>query len=208
MQWPYYSVCTVGSCDFRCGDGHCIDRSYVCDSRLDCTDRSDMQNCSMGLRGVVYLQPSDIPQQCPNANNLPSVCGEHCRTDSECGEGEMCCLSNCGRSCVKSIPVTPICRSKARQVQQTGLIGAFQPSCQEDGSFSEMQCYGSTGFCWCVDVETGQPVSNGIRGAPQCRRCVTPNGDSVSVGASFSSSDGCNTWYVFAWSLWLCRCVH
>jgi len=33
----------------------------------------------------------------------------------------------------------------------TGLIGEFIPQCEDDGSYSPMQCWGSTGYCWCVD---------------------------------------------------------
>lgn len=93
------------------------------------------------------------------------------------------------------VPVQPICSAMAQRSQQAGLIGALEPSCELDGSFSKLQCLGSTGYCWCVDVETGQPVSNGTRGGQSCTRCSTATGDLVAVGASFSSEDGCNTWY-------------
>ena len=33
----------------------------------------------------------------------------------------------------------------------TGLMGAFVPQCEEDGSYSSKQCSGSTGYCWCVN---------------------------------------------------------
>lgn len=175
-----------------CGDGQCIERNRVCDSLLDCTDHSDARNCSRGLTGVVYLQPSDIPQQCPNASNLPADCSNTCSQNRDCRGGQLCCDSGCGRSsCLSGVPIQPACRSMARQ---SGLLGAFQPSCQQDGSFSELQCHGSTGFCWCVDVRTGQPVTNGTRGRPACSRCSKASGDSVPVGATFSSPDGCNTW--------------
>ena len=31
----------------------------------------------------------------------------------------------------------------------TGLLGEFIPQCEEDGSYSPLQCWGSTGYCWC-----------------------------------------------------------
>ncbi len=160
---------------------------------LDCTDHSDMRNCSRDLTGVVYLQESDIPQQCPDSSNLLSICGN---TDcQECGSQELCCNTRCGKTCAQSIPVTPICQSIYRVRQnQSGLIGGFQPTCDEDGSFSEVQCHGSTGYCWCVDVEFGQPVTNGTRSRPSCPRCTKDDGDEVPIGATFSSSDNCNTW--------------
>lgn len=179
-----------------CGDGDCIDSSRVCDQLPDCTDRSDAQNCSRDLTSVVYLQPSDIPRQCPDANDVPTVCGNStCSRDADCRDGQACCNSGCDElsfSCTTAIPVRPVCRSLARQRRQDGLLGAFVPSCEEDGSFSEQQC--RAGFCWCVDVATGQPVSSGSRSSVSCTRCTTENG-TMPVGISFSSSDGCNTWY-------------
>lgn len=188
-------VIATDSCDFKCGDGHCIDSSHVCDSLLDCADHSDAENCSRGLTAVEYLRPSDIPQQCPNVSNLLAVCGRRCTPGgSECEGGQLCCDTGCDSTCMTGLPIQPICRTMVRRSQQAGLIGAFEPSCEEDGSFSELQCHGSTGFCWCVDVETGQPVTNGTRGGETCTRCSTATGESMPVGASFSSPDGCNTW--------------
>uniref|UniRef100_UPI00398F2778 uncharacterized protein nid2a isoform X2 n=1 Tax=Pristiophorus japonicus TaxID=55135 RepID=UPI00398F2778 len=37
------------------------------------------------------------------------------------------------------------------------LIGIHVPECDEEGNFRTMQCYGSTGHCWCVD-ERGQEI--------------------------------------------------
>lgn len=163
-----------------CGDGECIEEGHVCDSVIDCTDYSDTQNCSLGLTGVVYL---DFQNQCPTANNVPAVCGTSCSLDRECiNPGELCCDSNCGRSCTVS---QPTCHNMVQS-----LLGAFQPSCEDDGSFSEMQCHERS--CWCVDVVTGQPVTNGTQGSLKCTRCSRENNEPVLVGASFH--DGCKTW--------------
>ena len=35
----------------------------------------------------------------------------------------------------------------------TGSIGEFIPQCEEDGSYSAIQCWFSTGYCWCVDED-------------------------------------------------------
>lgn len=165
----------------------------MCDGVLDCSDHSDAENCSRGLDGAVYLQPSDIPRQCPNVGDIPAVCdAPRCRAGG-CQEGEACCDTGCGSmTCTAGVPSTPICLRLREQA--TGLIGAFQPSCEEDGSFSEMQCHGSTGYCWCVDVESGQPVSDGVRGRPTCGSCARGSGETIPIGRSFSSTDGCNTW--------------
>ncbi|RWS18678.1 HLA class II histocompatibility antigen gamma chain-like isoform X2, partial [Leptotrombidium deliense] len=28
-------------------------------------------------------------------------------------------------------------------------FGAFEPKCEDDGSYKKLQCHGSTGACWC-----------------------------------------------------------
>jgi len=50
------------------------------------------------------------------------------------------------------------------------MPGAFVPDCKKDGSWEEMQCWGSTGYCWCVN-EYGEkiPGSEGEdRGPVEC----------------------------------------
>ena len=50
------------------------------------------------------------------------------------------------------------------------MPGAFVPDCKADGSWKDMQCWGSTGFCWCVN-EYGEkiPGSEGEdRGPVEC----------------------------------------
>ena len=60
-------------------------------------------------------------------------------------------------------PLCPALRSTS------GGIGAFVPQCEDDGSFSSVQCWGSTGYCWCVESTSGRPVTEGIRGIePEC----------------------------------------
>jgi|TARA_Y100000994_G_scaffold249623_1_gene262777 hypothetical protein len=53
----------------------------------------------------------------------------------------------------------------------TGLIGEFIPQCDEDGSYSPLQCWSSTGFCWCVD-EDGNEIPGTLlgpgNGVPNC----------------------------------------
>ncbi|XP_041840567.1 galactose-specific lectin nattectin [Melanotaenia boesemani] len=40
------------------------------------------------------------------------------------------------------------------------LLGAFCPQCDDHGNFLPKQCSGSTGYCWCVDVITGEEIPN------------------------------------------------
>jgi len=39
------------------------------------------------------------------------------------------------------------------------MPGAFVAQCSENGDFRSMQCWGSTGQCWCVNATSGIPYS-------------------------------------------------
>ena len=57
------------------------------------------------------------------------------------------------------------------QANATGLIGEFVPQCEQDGSYSSIQCWGSTGDCWCVDeygIEIPGTTSSPGQGMPDC----------------------------------------
>ena len=62
----------------------------------------------------------------------------------------------------------------------TALIGEFIPQCEDDGSYSLMQCWGSTGYCWCVDEDgveiPGTSLGPG-EGIPNCNN----QSDSLNV---------------------------
>lgn len=45
--------------------------------------------------------------------------------------------------------------------------GSYVVTCNEDGSYAEVQCNGSTGYCWCVD-ENGSQVGDSVQGLPNC----------------------------------------
>jgi len=54
----------------------------------------------------------------------------------------------------------PACLAQEESVahrQRDGLypMGLNRPECGPTGLFMEMQCHGSTGYCWCVDANTG-----------------------------------------------------
>uniref|UniRef100_A0A8C9XP04 Thyroglobulin type-1 domain-containing protein n=1 Tax=Sander lucioperca TaxID=283035 RepID=A0A8C9XP04_SANLU len=39
-------------------------------------------------------------------------------------------------------------------------IGEFVPQCDVNGNFLPQQCSGSTGYCWCVNIITGEEIPN------------------------------------------------
>lgn len=56
------------------------------------------------------------------------------------------------------------CQATSAKQNASGLIGSFVPRCEDDGSFSPLQCHSSTGHCWCADQQ-GSEI-NGTRGRP------------------------------------------
>ncbi|XP_073505903.1 HLA class II histocompatibility antigen gamma chain isoform X2 [Phyllobates terribilis] len=47
----------------------------------------------------------------------------------------------------KGAPLMTQCQMRA---QEHTMPGAFVPQCDDNGEFSRMQCWRSTGYCWCV----------------------------------------------------------
>lgn len=183
-------------CEFRCGDKTCLPNSRVCDQIVDCRDGADIRNCTRRFQNAYYLTSEDIPVQCPDTGDVLGVCIQECVANDGCDDGKICCSNGCGRACTKGTQVNPLCSSIRGQRDADRLLGQFQPTCEEDGSFSGVQCH--EGYCWCVDVTTGQPVADGVRSErPECLGCRVRNGDGIiRVGENYRTDDGCNTWYV------------
>ncbi len=182
-------------CEFTCGDRTCIRRSQVCDGILDCNDGADVKNCTEGFSNVYYLTERDIPVHCPASSDSLGACVIQCDSDDNCTSGTICCENGCGQTCVTGNRFQILCPSILRQSMQSDRLGMFRPECQDDGTFSPVQCHGSTGYCWCVDIDSGQPISEGVRGErPVCGSCTRRDGEEVAVGESYRSEDGCNTW--------------
>ena len=71
------------------------------------------------------------------------------------------------------IPLTTAatkCEQLRSQASANGLVGAYVPQCNEDGSFKSEQCWGSTGYCWCVDEYGKEMPGTRIRGKPDCSK--------------------------------------
>ena len=55
----------------------------------------------------------------------------------------------------------------------TGAIGEYIPQCEEDGSYSSIQCWWSTGYCWCVDENGAEIPGTSLgpsEGIPNCNQ--------------------------------------
>nr|ADV40380.1 putative nidogen 1 [Latrodectus hesperus] len=59
------------------------------------------------------------------------------------------------------------CRLQRKQELAKNVVGNFVPTCDADGSYSQVQCHGSTGFCWCADKD-GNQLTKSVRGKPDC----------------------------------------
>ena len=73
----------------------------------------------------------------------------------------------------------------------TGLIGEYVPQCEEDGSYSPMQCWSSTGYCWCVD-ENGEEIPGTSLGPGEGLPNCNEQEDSLNVlfiGNSYTASN-------------------
>ena len=186
----HFSPEGIDSCEFQCGNGQCIPYSQVCDGILDCEDGADSRNCSRNFVNVQYLTPTDLTE-CPMVDPF-GLCTNDCKTDQNCDLGEICCSNGrCASSCGIQ-EAQPQCLVVQRN---QGTSGVFQPSCEEDGSFSEVQCdERERKYCWCVDIVSGQPVSEGQVGIPNCMKCLEPSGNEILVGESYTQEDGCNRW--------------
>ena len=74
--------------------------------------------------------------------------------------------------------ITTLCERKRQEAyKQANIIdgrhavGVYIPQCNEDGEFSEAQCHGSTGYCWCVDKEGKELPRTSFRSQrPECSR--------------------------------------
>lgn len=65
-------------------------------------------------------------------------------------------------------------RCELERQRCSDLIGSYCPQCDRNGDFLPKQCWGSTGYCWCVDVLSGRELPN-TRTPPgadlKCREC-------------------------------------
>ena len=59
-------------------------------------------------------------------------------------------------------------RDKQIAKTQTGFVGAFISSCKRNGDYEEIQCHGSTGYCWCVDKYGNELPGTRTRDEPDC----------------------------------------
>lgn len=126
---------------------------------------------------------------------MAGICVQACESHSDCDAdaGERCCSNGCGVACLPGVYPTSICSAVRDDVLNRSLIGAYVPQCEEGGYFSPVQCHASTGYCWCVHAQTGEPISDARQFTePQCQNCSYRE-EVYFVGEDFPAGDGCNS---------------
>ncbi|XP_062857079.1 CD74 molecule, major histocompatibility complex, class II invariant chain a [Trichomycterus rosablanca] len=65
---------------------------------------------------------------------------------------------------------TPVVEVETKCKVEAGRVmpGFYQPQCDEEGNFKPMQCWHSTGFCWCVDKDGKEVPGTLKRERPEC----------------------------------------
>uniref|UniRef100_A0A4W5PNL2 Thyroglobulin type-1 domain-containing protein n=1 Tax=Hucho hucho TaxID=62062 RepID=A0A4W5PNL2_9TELE len=48
-------------------------------------------------------------------------------------------------------------KTPCERARDAAIIGAYIPTCDHAGQYTPKQCFGSTGYCWCVTI-TGQKI--------------------------------------------------
>lgn len=71
-------------------------------------------------------------------------------------------------------PAKPVSLTKTKcQIEaepENRKLGTYEPQCDEQGRFKPMQCWMSTGYCWCVD-ETGKVIDGTtVKGRASCQQ--------------------------------------
>jgi hypothetical protein len=154
---PTDDVVIEGSCPTECYEDAMCQRETGLNTSLCCRSPSCGQQCAAGLTAPHHSPVQLCPELDPDTVGL---CAELCSGDSDCsGENQLCCSNGCGHSCSAAAPV---CESILRSRNGTFRTGEYVPECSEDGRFALAQCHSSTGYCWCVRPETGEPVGRSM----------------------------------------------
>ena len=68
------------------------------------------------------------------------------------------------------------CEAEQEAIDNCGGLGCFIPQCTDDCEWESMQCWSSTGYCWCVDengIEIPGTSTPAWQGYPDCEEFNT-----------------------------------
>jgi len=76
------------------------------------------------------------------------------------------------------------CEAADIATENCGGLGCYIPQCTEDCEWESMQCWSSTGYCWCVDeegIEVEGTSTPSWQGFPDCSAIIGDFNDDGSV---------------------------
>ena len=140
--------------------GTCVEECSG-DDECDEGERCCFNGCGHTCQTALVIPYYDPPLVCPVIDSLFAACVLECNLDdnSGCDEDELCCRTSCGTICSEGVIPDPLCPVLLERLP-VSVIGAYIPQCDDNDSFSAVQCHESTGYCWCVNTKTGRPVSD------------------------------------------------
>jgi hypothetical protein len=67
-------------------------------------------------------------------------------------------------NCLRILGQLSACEEARLEAHSNSLrVGRFVPHCLDDGSFNPVQCWASTGYCWCVDKQGSKVLGSDVR---------------------------------------------
>ncbi len=143
-----------------------------CSSNINCTGEQICcpNGCGTSCRAAIEIPYYRIPPVCPETDlrDLFSICpitDQSCSRARDCSENQLCCRDICGQRCMDSARSSTPCYAVQDHILESvidiSLAGdIYYPTCALDGTFEPIQCNTTTQMCWCVDMNTGRPVSS------------------------------------------------
>uniref|UniRef100_A0A8C0GLU3 SPARC related modular calcium binding 2 n=1 Tax=Chelonoidis abingdonii TaxID=106734 RepID=A0A8C0GLU3_CHEAB len=154
---------------FRCGEDraaalarHQVDSIYVpeCDedgSFLQVQCHRQTGYCWCATAEGKPVSGTSVLNQTPNCTGTWQVSGGPRPAPSACGP-----THDSTPFCSSLYEFPPSCEQERlealEEIQQHQQEGTFVPECEGDDTYKPIQCHQATGYCWCVQANTGRPV--------------------------------------------------